>query len=368
MGLDQNLEMNAVEASPLLSDEMPLFLDRIVAADATRIRATIDESVVETYADRMLRGIEFPPIVVFSDGTSYHLADGFYRVLAAKRCCFGSIRAEVKTGTQADALWFALASFRSTVAGTGHTLTVDDRRHAINLASRTWPEQSSRELAEQIGCDARFVRRVRQETEGPRPKGRHYRNRDQEQQRQASYLKSVKRRKSGDATNLEKAIEAMVRAGAQSKDITSTLGAGPHQVATIRRELGFETRDRTREGVKARIELMRQMARENHSTRQIAVRVGLGEQRCRSVMRREGIEVPADKMIAGSKRLDYNRIVSEMVVDAENVTSTAYLIEFDTLDPKQLSGWIESLRHSIRDIGDFVHSLVEEQKRHGKQT
>jgi hypothetical protein len=46
---------------------------------ATQPRARIDPALVGEYAADMRRGDEFPPVVVFFDGTDHWLADGFHR-------------------------------------------------------------------------------------------------------------------------------------------------------------------------------------------------------------------------------------------------------------------------------------------------
>lgn len=45
----------------------------------------------------------------------------------------------------------------------GHQMTVADKRHAIELALRVWPERSGRELGEQIGVHQTYVSRIREE-------------------------------------------------------------------------------------------------------------------------------------------------------------------------------------------------------------
>ena len=48
----------------------------------TQPRASIDFDTVFDYMDAMTDGADFPPVVVFYDGTHYWLADGFHRVKA----------------------------------------------------------------------------------------------------------------------------------------------------------------------------------------------------------------------------------------------------------------------------------------------
>ena len=135
----------------------PVSLDAIVFDADTQIRAAISECVVSDYAERMAEGVEFPPVVLFHDGSRSYMADGFHRGLAAKRNGTTDISATVKAGTRTDALWHALGANRAN----GHRLTPADKKHAIELALRTWPDKSERELATQVGCSKTYVHKLR---------------------------------------------------------------------------------------------------------------------------------------------------------------------------------------------------------------
>ena len=65
----------------------------------------LDETVVEDYAARI---DELPPVVVFATPEGLLLADGHHRVAAALRAGRDSVKAEVRPGTRADALAFAV--------------------------------------------------------------------------------------------------------------------------------------------------------------------------------------------------------------------------------------------------------------------
>lgn len=75
-------------------------------------RVALDESTVAEYAEAMRNGAKFPPVTVFCDPKTqeYYLADGFHRVEATMRCGWRKIKADVRTGTFADALKHALGA------------------------------------------------------------------------------------------------------------------------------------------------------------------------------------------------------------------------------------------------------------------
>ena len=73
-------------------------------------RVALDESTVVEYADAMRGKAHFPPVTAFCDGEKIYLADGFHRVEATMRCGWRKIKADVRTGTFADALKHALGA------------------------------------------------------------------------------------------------------------------------------------------------------------------------------------------------------------------------------------------------------------------
>jgi hypothetical protein len=134
-------------------------LDAIVFDAGTQVRAAINEDTVADYAAAMEAGVKFPPVVLFFDSTRYYMADGFHRGHAARRIGAEDIPAVVTVGTRTDALWYALGANKVN----GARLTTADKRQAILLALKAWPEYSSTRIAEQVGCDFRYVSRIKDE-------------------------------------------------------------------------------------------------------------------------------------------------------------------------------------------------------------
>ena len=61
-----------------------------------------------------------------------------------------------------DAIWFALGANRDN----GDRLSKNDKKNAVLLALKTWPDRSERDIAEQIGC-ARSYLQAHQAAGGP---------------------------------------------------------------------------------------------------------------------------------------------------------------------------------------------------------
>ena len=109
----------------------------------TQTRTAINQVTVEEYTQAMKEGAEFPPMVVFHDGSQYVLADGFHRFMAASRRGYSQFTVEIRRGTKSDALKFALQAN----ATHGLKRTNADKRRSVELAVAEWPKLSNREIA-----------------------------------------------------------------------------------------------------------------------------------------------------------------------------------------------------------------------------
>lgn len=334
-------------------------LDEIAFDAGTQIRAAIDERVVQHYADLMSEGVTFPAIVLFHDGNHYYLADGFHRGLAAKRIGFKDFNADVRFGTKTEALWFALGANKTN----GHQMTPADKKHAILLALKTWPERSQREIAEQVGCSKTWVQNMKAEivqvvTTDHLPErvigkdGKSY---------PASRPTTPARHPKHDA------VVARLVSGESLGSIAKAERLGNQTVAKIRDAAGISRGpDKSQASVQARRERMREMAANGYTSLQIAADVGLAVASCRSALKYAGIDVPADRVTGGLRQHDSTRIVEHMVMDAENLTADVGLIDFGDIDPQRIPGWLASLQASRDKLSGFIRRLMKEQQKHGE--
>ena len=109
---------------------------------------------------------------------------------------------------------------------------------------------------------------------------------------------------------------------------------------------------------------MREMAVAGYTSRQIADDVGVTLEGCRSILKEEGIDVPADKAVGKSRRHDSNRIVGQMALEAESIPAAVNLIDFAELDPDRLGEWIDSLVTARKSLDGFIRKLIKEQQKH----
>jgi ParB-like chromosome segregation protein Spo0J len=134
--------------------EIPLH-DLVLDPDLN-LRDRLDRDTVERYADAWSR---LPPVTVFVIEGKYYLADGIHRHAAAVMLGRRTMKAELRTGTFADALDF--------VAGAnlfhGLPLTRHERRRAIEVKLRLHHERSDRRLAEELAVGRELVAKIRRQ-------------------------------------------------------------------------------------------------------------------------------------------------------------------------------------------------------------
>lgn len=147
----------------------------------TQPRAAIHQDWIKEYAEDMLGGAKFPPVVVFFDGTDYWLADGFHRTAAAEASGAADIDADIRQGTQRDAILFSVSANSSH----GQRRTNEDKRRAVLrlLNDPEWSGWSDREIARRCGVNHEMVGKLKPaplpivtggSVSEPKPTGRTY--------------------------------------------------------------------------------------------------------------------------------------------------------------------------------------------------
>ena len=109
----------------------------------------------------------------------------------------------------------------------------------------------------------------------------------------------------------------------------------------------------------ARRDLIARHAGEGMSSRQIAARLGIGEQQVREIAREHGITIPADAVLGRTRRHDANRIVRETARALEGLAMSVQLADPAGLDPAQATEWAASLACSLRVLSKFVRQMKE---------
>jgi len=143
----------------LWEKKLKLELTKIRLDGDTQPRVSLNEEVVGEYKEAMESGEVFPPVVVFHDGSSYWLADGFHRYFANKRAGLNDIAVDVINGTLREARLYSIGS------NSKHGLrrTNEDKRRAvlILLNDIEWSEWSDSEIARRAGVSQSTVHRIK---------------------------------------------------------------------------------------------------------------------------------------------------------------------------------------------------------------
>lgn len=145
----------------MIEQRTVLALGVIRTDGGTQPRVTQDWTVIADYAQQMLDGAIFPPVIVYYDGEFYWLADGFHRYHAALQCEKDTIDVDVRLGSRRDAVLFSVQ------ANSQHGLrrTNADKHASVEklLNDPEWSMWSDNEIARRCGVSHPFVGKVREE-------------------------------------------------------------------------------------------------------------------------------------------------------------------------------------------------------------
>jgi hypothetical protein len=132
-----------------------------------QMRVEIKPEIVRDYADDMLDGAVFPPVILYHDGTDYWLADGYHRVEAARKIGIETIEADIREGRARDAILCGIGAN----AAHGLRRTQADKRRAIErlLTDPEWSRLADRKIAAFAKVDHKTVAKVRRELTGEIP-------------------------------------------------------------------------------------------------------------------------------------------------------------------------------------------------------
>ena len=115
----------------------------------------LDAETIADYISVLADKGELPDVTVALDRetNTYYLVDGFHRLEAHKHCEATMITANVIEMSKQNALWLALGAN----AKNGRRLSNEDKRNAVALAIKEFPNASSRAIATHVGCSHQFV-------------------------------------------------------------------------------------------------------------------------------------------------------------------------------------------------------------------
>lgn len=138
-------------------DTIPL--DAVRINGGTQSRVELNQSTIAEYAELIRAAVDLPPVVTFFDGVTFWLADGFHRYNAHLDAGAMEINAEIRTGTQRDAILYSVGAN----ASHGLRRTNEDKRRAVKtlLTDPEWSSWTDVAIAKACGVSSNFVGDVR---------------------------------------------------------------------------------------------------------------------------------------------------------------------------------------------------------------
>lgn len=118
--------------------------------------------------------------------------------------------------------------------------------------------------------------------------------------------------------------------------------------------------DHTSPAAARRVQLIREMAQGNMSSRQISDRIGTLAGTIRMIARRNNIEIPADKIIGKTRWQNADRIMEETANALAGLAMSMELVDPAGVDRTLAPGWLASIAASVKTINQVTKSVREE--------
>lgn len=113
-----------------------------------------------------------------------------------------------------------------------------------------------------------------------------------------------------------------------------------------------------------RAEVIRNLAEQGYSSRQMPERVGVSEESIRQIARDFDIEIPADKVVAGTRRTNHTEVMENFVTKVENTVSAFQYIDLNEVEFNgQADDWVASLAASISTLTRIKKQIAKEATR-----
>jgi hypothetical protein len=190
----------------------------------TQPRERLDQGIVDQYQEEMEQGANFPPLVVFHDGSHFWLADGFHRYFAAKQAKIDSLKGEVRKGTQRDAILFSCGAN----ASHGIRRSNKDKRRAVMilLTDEKWCKWSHSKISKMTNTSQPFVsglaKDIEEKAERKREQRKSYERKGKEQKMNTENIGKKPDPKADELEEVEdqelEEIEEEVESGAEPSE------------------------------------------------------------------------------------------------------------------------------------------------------
>lgn len=298
--------------------------NKIVTTGGTQSRVELSEAAVAEYAEAMTNGDKLPPIVVFHDGSTYWLADGFHRVMAANRAKIEWLHADVHRGTKRDAILYSVGAN----ATHGLPRTNADKRHAVTLLlqDEEWVTWSTSDIARQCHVSRCLVDAVRASLA-------------EQQVREIPTERKF--------TTKHGTVSTMRTENIGKRDTGLKMKNGRRLVLSAGRDTQA-----------ARTSQIAELAGQGHNAAQIAGAIGIDEGVVRRYAKQGGVTLPD---IRGTRRLDSRRVIEQTVLGLESSAASlsAIPVSFDGISSDEAGEWAKVVGEALRTFRHFHKQLTE---------
>lgn len=170
----KGIKITGYSASEDKSDNSALQLGSVTALSIAEIRRDggtqprekLDLAHVAVLKEAVEDGAFLEPVIVFYDGESYWLADGFHRCKATEEAGFEDIQCIIHQGTRRDAILYSVGANAEHKAAKPRSRA--DKRRAVMmlLNDPEWSQWSDREIARQCKVSKTFISNQRKSLTG----------------------------------------------------------------------------------------------------------------------------------------------------------------------------------------------------------
>jgi hypothetical protein len=158
---DGNSEIIHLDSNGGNSEIIHLDLEEVRRDGGTQPRTKIDLHHIKRLEEQMEDGQEIEPVVVFYDGESYWLADGFHRWNAHRNLEIPTIRGIVHQGSRRDAILYSVGANADHKPALPRS-RADKRRAVLTLLNDPeWKQWSDRAIAKMCKVHHQMVGRLR---------------------------------------------------------------------------------------------------------------------------------------------------------------------------------------------------------------
>lgn len=138
--------------------------------------------------------------------------------------------------------------------------------------------------------------------------------------------------------------------------LSAAKAEGSASRANVLRKLKGEPTPQTRE---QRADLIADLAAQGYASRQMPDKVGVSEETVRQIARDFDIDIPADRAMNKTRRINSTQVVENTATALEGLVMGVELIKYEDVDAAVASQWVDSLTESMRTLNRFVRQIKE---------